>query len=113
VPAPQFISELASITEGRRALGHFVNRDEAIERFRGLLVDDPPRNAILFFYGDGGNGKSLLLRLLSQYGCSRPYPPDRGYAVEALIREPTPVPHAFLDFGLPASGDQRPLSTSV
>lgn len=48
-----------TITEGWRTLELFTNRREAIRLFSTYLNDEPPRKSILFFYGDGGNGKSL------------------------------------------------------
>ncbi len=60
-----------TITEGWRALKLFTDRREAIRLFSSYLNDDPAREQVLFFYGDGGNGKSLLLRFLREYYCKR------------------------------------------
>ena len=53
----------SSVTEGHHALALFTDRRDAIRRFCEYLNDDPPPSRILFFHGDGGNGKSLLLKL--------------------------------------------------
>lgn len=58
-----------SVTEGERALKLFTDRHEFIRLFSQYLNDDIPQEKILFFYGDGGNGKSLLLKFLHQNCC--------------------------------------------
>jgi len=82
------------------------------------LNDDPPREQILFFYGDGGNGKSLLLKFLREYCCKRLGSQNWEYVKtqqdevfvkhikEAQHTESLPV--AFIDFGMPPRGDDRP-----
>jgi len=60
-----------TITEYRRALELFTDRYELTQLFMEYLNDDPPKESILCFYGDGGNGKSLLLRFLREYCCKR------------------------------------------
>ncbi len=50
-----------TITEGWRALDLFTNRYEACRHFLSYVNDEPSRSSILYFHGDGGNGKSLLL----------------------------------------------------
>lgn len=56
-------------TEGNRALELFVNRHEFTKRFAEYLNDGSPPEKILFFHGDGGNGKSLLLTFLLKHCC--------------------------------------------
>lgn len=83
-----------TITEGWRALDLFTDRDEEIRLFSSYLSQDPPPEKILFFHGDGGNGKSLLLR-----------------ALRKQMQDPEStetVPSAFLDFGMQPHGDDRP-----
>jgi tetratricopeptide (TPR) repeat protein len=58
-----------SVTEGEKALKLFTDRHEFIRLFSQYLNDDIPKEKILFFYGDGGNGKSLLLKFLRQNCC--------------------------------------------
>jgi len=58
--------EPETVTEQRRALDLFIDRVRPTRRFLAYLNDDPPPGKILFFYGDGGNGKSLLLRYLEE-----------------------------------------------
>jgi tetratricopeptide (TPR) repeat protein len=55
-----------TITEGWRALDLFTDRVDASRRFCAYLNDDPPPSSVLVFHGDGGNGKSLLLRYLRE-----------------------------------------------
>ena len=63
------IGQSDSITEGGQALELFTNRHQEILHFARYLNEDPSRESILFFHGDGGNGKSLLLRYLRKYFC--------------------------------------------
>ncbi|MCI0528487.1 MAG: hypothetical protein L0Y56_13695, partial [Nitrospira sp.] len=107
------------ITEGWRALELFTDRYEAIRLFLSYLNEDPPCERILFFYGGGGNGKSLLLRFLRQHGCKRLRPEDwkwwskmaEGEAFTEYLKKAKsvePVPVADLDFGMQPRGDDRP-----
>lgn len=63
------INQELSITKQNCALKYFIDRYELIKRFAEYLNDNPSKNKILYFYGDGGNGKSLLLKFLSKKGC--------------------------------------------
>jgi len=47
-----------------RSLELFCDRHEVIAHFLSLVNDDPPPRTLLYLYGLGGNGKSLLLRFL-------------------------------------------------
>lgn len=107
------------ITEGWRALELFIDRYQAIRLFLSYLNQDPPRQRILFFYGDGGNGKSLLLRFLRQHGCKRLRPEDWKWwskmaegetFIEHIKKAKSvePVPVGDLDFGVQPRGDDRP-----
>jgi tetratricopeptide (TPR) repeat protein len=106
-----------TITEGWRALELFTDRYHAIRLFSEYLNDDPPRKSILFFYGDGGNGKSLLLRFLREHYCKRLRAENWNYVrtmqdeeLAAHIKDAEnaeTVPSAFLDFGMPSRGDER------
>jgi len=65
-------SQKASLTQLNRALRHFTDRHELTLRFAEYLNDDElDPHKILFFYGDGGNGKSLLLKFLLENCCKR------------------------------------------
>lgn len=65
-------SPQASLTQVNRALQHFTDRHELTRRFAEYLNDDElDLKKILFFYGDGGNGKSLLLKFLLNNCCKR------------------------------------------
>ena len=54
-----------------RSLELFCDRFEVIARFLSLINDDPPPRRLLYLYGLGGNGKSLLLRYLAARCCVR------------------------------------------
>lgn len=54
-----------------RKLELFTDRYEFTKLFAEYLNDDPPRQKILYFHGDGGNGKSLLLKFLRIQCCKR------------------------------------------
>lgn len=56
---------------GDRALELFCDRYPLIRCFAEYLNTDPPQNRILYFHGDGGNGKSLLLKYLRLRCCKR------------------------------------------
>ncbi|MDB9389050.1 hypothetical protein [Microcystis aeruginosa] len=65
-------SQKVSLTQLNRALRHFTDRHELTLRFAEYLNDDElDPHKILFFYGDGGNGKSLLLKFLLENCCKR------------------------------------------
>ena len=107
-----------TITEGWRALELFTDRREIIRLFTEYLNDDPPRKRILFFHGDGGNGKSLLLRFLRTHYCKRLRSSDNWEYVKTAqdeefsahiekAEDAQPVPSALIDFGIPL-GDDRP-----
>ena len=110
-----------SVTEGNRALELFTDRHEAIRRFCDYLNDDSPPGKILFLHGDGGNGKSLLLKFLRQNACKHfdkenwqwLREKDDNELIETL-REPETqslqIPFAHLDFSAPpssAEGDYK------
>ncbi|MGB0387876.1 MAG: tetratricopeptide repeat protein [Ardenticatenaceae bacterium] len=107
-----------SVTNGWRTLQFFTNREEAIRHFVAYLHDEPPRERILFFHGDGGNGKSLLLRYLSENCCKRLQPETWAYLKgmrdgEAFVGYLNNVvgsalPCASLNFGMPPRGEERP-----
>jgi len=64
-------SSQESVTEEWRAAGLFTNRARAIRRFMDYIQADPPRSTVLFVQGDGGYGKTLLLRYLRHHCCKR------------------------------------------
>ncbi|MGH9837983.1 MAG: hypothetical protein ACREEM_04290, partial [Blastocatellia bacterium] len=106
-----------SITEPRRALKYFTNRRGSIRRFAEYL-NDHPKNQILFFHGDGGNGKTLLLRYLRQNCCKRLSANDWEYVhslegdafVENIVQavDYANVPSSMIDFGAEPHGEYRP-----
>ena len=60
------IEQPPSITAYDRALPLFADRLAEWRLCPRYLHAAPPRERMLFFHGDGGNGKSLLLKLLMQ-----------------------------------------------
>ncbi len=68
-----------TITEGWRALDLFTDRYEACRRFLSYVNDDPSHPSILYFHGDGGNGKSILLDHLRTRLCKRIRPENWAY----------------------------------
>ncbi len=107
-----------SVTDLRPALKLFTDRREAIRLFSEYLNDDPPRERVLFFYGDGGNGKTLLLNYLREHYCKRLSRENWEYVKAASDEEfcehvekaegAEVVPSSLVDFG-GAVKDYRPL----
>ncbi|MEG5019047.1 MULTISPECIES: hypothetical protein, partial [unclassified Microcoleus] len=108
---------------GDRQLQLFTDRHEFTRRFAFYLNEDPPREQILYFYGDGGNGKSLLLKHL-QVNCCKRFSPQVWQQLRALpesqaaqvadfvrYAEPktyTPIPVVRHDFGLIPIKEDKP-----
>ncbi|MEZ2318018.1 MAG: tetratricopeptide repeat protein [Microcoleus sp.] len=106
-----------------RKLQLFTDRHEFTRRFASYLNEDQPREQILYFFGDGGNGKSLLLKHL-QYHCCKKFAPQVWQQLRALpesqaaevadfVRnaEPktyTPIPVVKHDFGLIPIKEDKP-----
>ena len=93
----QTTQQNASVTETSRALQHFTNRKGSIRRFAEYLHNEPARQQILYFHGDGGNGESSLLRYLRQR-CAKRLDADAWAYVQAFdevqrfLREAKPEP---------------------
>ena len=106
-----------------RKLQLFTDRHEFTRRFAFYLNEDPPREQILYFFGDGGNGKSLLLKHL-EYHCCKRFPPQVWQQLRALpeakaaevanfVRNAapktyTPIPVVRHDFGLIPIKEDKP-----
>ena len=110
-----------SVTESQRALDLFTDRDDLVRLFCERLHAEPPEERILFFFGDGGNGKSLLLRYLQTHACKRLSAGAwrracalgdglafREAIASAQAPEAAPVPWAMLDFDATPEGNNRP-----
>ncbi|NER29583.1 MAG: tetratricopeptide repeat protein [Symploca sp. SIO1C4] len=111
----------SSRSEGNNALELFTGRYEFTRLFAKYLNSDPPHEQILFFYGDGGNGKSLLLRFLRTRCCKR-FPKDIWQQLEtksdakvieyidklADSRDYVPIISVIHDFGQQPRGDDQP-----
>jgi tetratricopeptide (TPR) repeat protein len=103
------------IREDSRALDCFTDRDEAVQLFCRYVNGDPAQPRFLFFYGVGGNGKTLLLRFLRKHWC-RVFDnwkslKDIEYA--SLLssideKHAKSIPAAYLDFGTKPNGEDRP-----
>lgn len=100
--------------QGNRALQLFTDRDKLVRLFAEYLNDDPSRGKIIFFHGDGGNGKSLLLKFLGEKCCKRFLPEvwqelrdiqdNRVFAARVEASGPedyTRLPSALLNFDHP------------
>ncbi|MBD2297204.1 tetratricopeptide repeat protein [Nostoc sp. FACHB-190] len=109
-----------SLTDGNRALQLFTDRHELTRVFAAYINDEPAAETILSFYGDGGNGKSLLLKFLRTKCCKR-FRADiwqelktksaaevAEYIESAQTWEFQPVPAILQDFGLAPNGDDQP-----
>ncbi|MBW4545854.1 MAG: tetratricopeptide repeat protein [Symplocastrum torsivum CPER-KK1] len=116
------LCELQTVTEGDRALQLFIDRYELTRLFAEYLNDESPRNKILFFHGDGGNGKSLLLKFLRQR-CCKLFLPETWQQLQAIPKAEVakvaayienakpgedciPVPAVLLDFSQNLIGDR-------
>ncbi|MEG3976297.1 hypothetical protein QT970_16990 [Microcoleus sp. herbarium8] len=114
--------ESETISDDRK-LQLFTDRHEFTRRFAFYLNEDPPREQILYFFGDGGNGKSLLLKHLEFHCCKR-FPPQDWQRLSALpesqaaevanfVRNAqpktyTPIPAVRHDFGLISIKEDKP-----
>lgn len=118
MPISDKSGEGPTITEGWRALELFTDRRRPTQHFVRYLNDDPPTERILIFEGDGGNGKSLLLRHFLEKCCKR-FSREEWASLKGLSageffdrieadENADPVPVAFLDFGIQPRGDDRP-----
>ena len=56
-----------SLTEEWRAIGLFTDRGPALRHFMEYVQSETPPQRILYFLGDGGHGKTLLLRYLRDH----------------------------------------------
>ncbi|WP_445171727.1 tetratricopeptide repeat protein [Microcoleus sp.] len=112
--------ESESIGDDRK-LQLFTDRHEFTRRFAFYLNEDPPPEQILYFFGDGGNGKSLLLKHLQVNCCKRfsrqvwqqwrALPESKAAEVADFVREAktyTPIPVLRHDFGLIPIKEDKP-----
>ncbi|WP_373534281.1 hypothetical protein [Microcoleus sp.] len=106
-----------------RQLQLFTDRHEFTRRFAFYLNEDPPREQILYFFGDGGNGKSLLLKHLEYHCCKRfspqvwqqlsALPESQAAEIAEFVRNAqpktyTPIPVVKHDFGLIPIKEDKP-----
>ncbi|MEM9927733.1 MAG: hypothetical protein AAF915_29110, partial [Cyanobacteria bacterium P01_D01_bin.50] len=112
----------ASNSKGNRALQLFIDRHHLIKHFAEYINNDPVTEKIVFFHGDGGNGKSLLLKYLRTKCCNRF---DKKIWQEILNQKDLKllasdiaipnntndflrVPAVLHDFGQAPNGDDKP-----
>jgi ADP-ribosylglycohydrolase len=106
-----------SVTQDR-SLRLFTDRHELSRAFTRRLNEDPPAMTVMFLYGLGGNGKSLLLRHFETRCCYRmtsgEWTEICSYAddefVDAIASAPSAkaLPVAHIDFGARPVGENRP-----
>jgi hypothetical protein len=99
-----------SITEGYRRFKFFTDRHQTIRLFSECLNEEPPENRIIYFHGDGGIGKSLLLRMLHRHYCKCLSEDNWNWVKHLPVEEfehnirdaegASPVPAALIDFGM-------------
>ncbi|MEG4393315.1 hypothetical protein [Microcoleus sp. BROC3] len=114
--------ESESIGDDRK-LQLFTDRHEFTRRFAFYLNEDPPPEQILYFFGAGGNGKSLLLKHLEFHCCKRfapnvwqqwrELPESQAAEVANSVRYAaaktyTPIPAVRHDFGLIPIKEDKP-----
>jgi hypothetical protein len=114
------LKQNGSLTNGHLALQYFTNRHKFTRQFAEYLNDEPPPTKILFFHGDGGNGKSLLLKFLRENCCKQFVPAiwqqlktksdnEFSAAIEKNeLTDYTAIPSAILDFGQPSIEEDKP-----
>ena len=90
------LCEPQTVTEGDRALLLFTDRYELTRLFAEYLNEELPRNTILFFHGDGGNGKSLLLKFLRQRCCKR-FLPETWQQLQAIPKAEVAKVAAYIE----------------
>lgn len=113
------IGQQDTITEGYQALELFKDRVEAVCMFMSYIHGDIPAGKIIFFHGDAGYGKSLLLRYLRKNCCKKFENIDTWDYIKSreskdfIDNIPTeadylPVPSSFIDFGQQPWHDYNP-----
>ncbi|MBD2772620.1 tetratricopeptide repeat protein [Iningainema tapete] len=102
-----------------RQIELFTGRLELRRLFAAYLNDSEFIPTILYFYGDGGNGKSLLLKFLQEKCCQRFNAPTwtklKSHPDDIVIEiqkandwNSVPVPSVLLDFGQQPRGENQP-----
>ncbi len=115
-------NQFESVSEGEVALSLFTDRTD-LRRLFLEWINDTPEEKIIFLKGEGGNGKSLLLKYLkNNYNVKLPSPlwerikntgniEFTSYEVEENAKEGKviEVPTSFIDFSLQVN--HQPLET--
>uniref|UniRef100_UPI0039C63306 tetratricopeptide repeat protein n=1 Tax=Calothrix sp. CCY 0018 TaxID=3103864 RepID=UPI0039C63306 len=111
-----------SDSQGNRALQLFIDRHHLIKYFAECINNDPVEEKIQYIYGDGGNGKSLLLKYLRTKCCNRFHTEKwqeilrqkdlkllaNNIAIPNNTNDFDRVPAVLHDFGLAPIGEDKP-----
>lgn len=101
------------VSTGDIALQNFSGRDDIKYLYFKLINKDPSPKNILYLYGDGGNGKSLIIKFLRKYGSRRiyenPYWEQEGEVVDyELLTDFEEIPTSFIDFSNKVNENYNP-----
>jgi tetratricopeptide (TPR) repeat protein len=99
---------LADINRAASLSDLFVGRSDLIRLFCTRLQEEPETRQVIFFHGDGGNGKSSLLRFLRDKCCKLLYPHHWLEAialadpefVDKVVRAPVKAPALWAELDL-------------
>jgi len=99
---------LADINRAASLSDLFVGRSDLIRLFCTRLQDEPETPQVVFFHGDGGNGKSSLLRFLRDKCCKLLHPHHWLEAialadpefVDKVVRAPVKAPALWAELDL-------------
>ncbi len=97
------LCEVQTVTAGDQALQLFTDRYEYTYLFAQYLNEESPHKTILFFHGDGGNGKSLLLKFLRQKCCKR-FSPKTWQQLQAIPKDEVAKVAAYIENAKPGEG---------
>ena len=99
---------LADINRAASLSDLFVGRSDLIRLFCTRLQEEPETRQVIFFHGDGGNGKSSLLRFLRDKCCKLLHPHHWLEAialadpefVDKVVRAPVKAPALWAELDL-------------
>ncbi|MDR3585548.1 MAG: tetratricopeptide repeat protein [Desulfosporosinus sp.] len=106
-----FHSDYETITNRSSALEFFTNRKKETKDFVTYLHSNPTPNKVLYYWGEGGNGKSLFIEYLRQFFCKLVKTENDWAYINGLndedfithfiyMEDYIPVVTTFLDFGI-------------
>ncbi|MFG6105230.1 hypothetical protein U2F10_23435 [Leptothoe sp. EHU-05/26/07-4] len=110
-----------SVANRGESLRFFTDRHEFVRLLVERINQDSAQSDFLFWYGEGGNGKSLLLKYLAKNACRRLISADQWAALctqsdvelaRSIGSLPVgtyhPIPVALLDFNEEPPGEEQP-----